>query len=169
MLLTAELSQSVPLRGRCSRKRYSTPKLHMARSRRKWRKSGNSSRSFPDARRKPLRRRAVRPRRAAHAWLDAARQAASNHLGGVFSRQGQAKKSVPQGVHLARRAPSVGESHHQYAEDEPPARPFRTAMRARIGSACLHTPVPLRRSDYHVSLTDCMVLESRATYGQIYQ
>ena len=72
-------------------------------------------------------------------------------------------------MHLARRAPSVGESHHQYAEDEPPARPFRTAMRARIGTAFLHTPVPLRLSDSHVSLTDCTVLESRATYGQIYQ
>ena len=32
------------------------------------------------------RGRAVRPHRAPHAWLDGAHQAASNHLGGAFSR-----------------------------------------------------------------------------------
>ena len=62
------------------------------------------------------------------------------------------------------RVPELGN-----AEDEPPARPSLSAMRARIGSASLHTPVPRRRSDSHVSLADCTVLESRATYGQIHQ
>ena len=84
-------------------------------------------------------------------------------------RQRHADESGLQGVLLVRRAPSAGESHHQHAEDEPPACRFRSAERARIGTAFLHTPVPLRLSDYHVSLTDCTVLESRATYGQIYQ
>jgi hypothetical protein len=58
-----------------------------AGSRRRWPESAKFLRFLADARRKPLRRRAVRPRRAAHRWLDAAHRAASNHLRGGFSRQ----------------------------------------------------------------------------------
>ena len=121
------------------------------------------------ARRKPLRGRAVRPRRATPTWFDAARRAASNHLGGAFSRQRHADESGLQGLHLARRAQSVGASHHQHAEDDTPARPFRSAERARVSNASLHTLVPPRCSHSHVAHADCMVLESRAACLQMLQ
>ena len=101
--------------------------------------------------------------------FDAARRAASNHLGGAFSRQRHADESGLQGLHLARRAQSVGASHHQHAEDDPPARPFRSAERARVSNASLHTLVPPRCSHSHVAHADCMVLESRAACLQMLQ
>ena len=70
---------------------------------------------------------------------------------------------------MARRAQSVGASHHQHAEDDPPARPFRSAQRARVSNASLHTLVPPRCSHSHVAHADCMVLESRAACLQILQ
>ena len=140
----------------------------MAGSRRRWRRSEKFSRLFSDARRAPLRRRAVRPQRATHRWLDAAHQAASNHLRGVFGRPRHADQSGLQGVHLAHRALSVGMSQHQHAEDASPARRFRSAKRARISITYLHTPIPPRRSESHGTHVDCTVLKSRSTCRQIH-
>ena len=83
-------------------------------------------------------------------------------------------KNIPiiflcRGLHLAHRAPSVGVSQHQHAEDATPARRFRSAERARIGTACLHTPIPPRRLESHGEHADCMMLESRSPCGQIHQ
>ena len=43
---------------------------------------------------------------------------------------------------LGAKVPSAGSSQHQQAEHEPPARPFRSAERARIGAASPHTDTP---------------------------
>ena len=108
-------------------------------------------------------------------WFDAARRAASNHL--ASRRRLQSARTTQMKVvckvciwRAERRALArATTSMMEHAEDEPPARPFRSAERARISNASLHTLVPPRCSHSHVAHADCMVLESRAACLQMLQ
>ena len=102
----------------------------------KWPESGKFLRFVPDAPFCTDRRRAVRPRPAAHRWLDEARQAASNQLPGrlpAASDDTQAEARKQQGANLVHKTTSACASQHQHPHStaHSPARRFHSADRTR--------------------------------------